>query len=330
MVYVRVTGRALINVHTANAEGAVGNYMALSKMFIVRRVGGGYEVSEEPVISGNMVKHWHAVATVETLKNWGYGALCDECKRHVMFRSVLGRMAGCKDEFEYLQKCAIEDLHGFLDVATNIRRESIVKFSFMIPMEELRAEYESVTHNRVVVMPGGNLPSREEARQRYGVEEAMGVMKREHASGLYGFLCSMDLAFTGISLANPDKKLPPDERKIRAKAAIAALTELLSGRFGAAQARASPIIKVTELICIASKKPMPNAIHGFYRDYAEETAGIVKVALDQALVKPDEIRVAVVGEKPVIAFKERAIKVEEAKAMPEAIAKIMEVSDKWL
>jgi CRISPR-associated protein Cst2 len=330
MVYVRVTGRALINVHTANAEGAVGNYMALSKMFIVRRVGGGYEVSEEPVISGNMVKHWHAVATVETLKSWGYGALCDECKRHVMFRSVLGRMAGCKDELEYLQKCAIEDLHGFLDVATNIRRESIVKFSFMIPIEELRAEYESVTHNRVVVMPGGNVPTREESRQRYGVEEAMGVMKREHASGVYGFLCSMDLAFTGVSLANPDKKLPPDERKIRARAAIAALTDLLSGRFGAAQARALPIIKVTELICIASKKPIPNAIHGFYRDYAEETAGIVKVALDRALVKPDEIRVAVVGEKPLMAFKERAIKVEETRAVPEAIAKIMEVSDKWL
>jgi CRISPR/Cas system-associated protein Cas7 (RAMP superfamily) len=179
-------------------------------------------------------------------------------------------------------------------------------------------------------MPGGNVPTREEARQRYGVEEAMGVMKREHASGIYGFLCSMDLAFAGVSLANPDKKLPPDERKIRAKAAIAALTDLLSGHFGAAQARALPIIKVTELICVASKKPMPNAIHGFYRDYAEETAGIVKVALDRALVKPDEIRVAVVGEKPLMAFKERVIKVEETRTVPEAIAKIMEVSDKWL
>ncbi|MEM2168007.1 MAG: type I-A CRISPR-associated protein Cas7/Csa2, partial [Candidatus Bathyarchaeia archaeon] len=61
MVYVRVTGRALINIHSANAEGAVGNYMALSKMFIIREKGGGYEVSEEPVISGNMIKHWHAV-----------------------------------------------------------------------------------------------------------------------------------------------------------------------------------------------------------------------------------------------------------------------------
>jgi CRISPR-associated protein Cst2 len=330
MVYVRVTGRALVNIHSANAEGAVGNYMALSKMFIVRRTERGYDISEEPVISGNMVKHWHAVATVEILKNWGYGALCDECKRHIMFRSILGRTAGCKEEFNYLQKCAIEDLHGFLDVNTQVRRESIVKFAFMIPIEELRAEYTSITYNRVVVTPKGNVPSREEARELYGVEEAMGVMKREHASGIYGFLCSMDLAFVGVSQANLDKKLPPDERKIRAKAAIVALMELLSGHFGAAQARALPIIKVTELICMASKKPIPNTVHGFYKDYAEETAGIIKVAFNKALVMPDEVRVAAMGEKPIMAFKEKGIKIEEAKATSEAIIKIMEVSDNWL
>jgi len=330
MVHVRVTGRALVNIHSANAEGAVGNYMALSKMFIVRRVEGGYDISEEPVISGNMIKHWHAIATVETLKSWGYGALCNECKRHIMFRSTLGRTAGCKDEFDYLQKCAIEDLHGFLDIHTNIRRESIIKFAFMIPIEELRAEYTSITHNRVVTMPQGNVPTREEAREFYGVEEAMGVMKREHASGVYGFLCSMDLAFVGISQANPDKKLSLDERKIRAKASVAALIELFSGHFGAAQARASPIVKVMELICTVSKKPIPNAVHGFYKDYAEETASIIKVALDQALATPDEIKVAVVGEKPIMAFKEKGVEIEEAKTASEAITKIMEESNKWL
>jgi CRISPR-associated protein Cas7/Csa2 subtype I-A len=278
-----------------------------------------------------MIKHWHAVATVEILKNWGYEAsLCNECKRHIMFRSTLGRTAGYKDEFDYLQKCAIEDLHGFLDVHTQVRRESIVKFAFMIPIEELRAEYTSITHNRVVVTQKGNVPSREEARELYGVEEAMSVMKREHASGIYGFLCSMDLAFVGVSQANPDKKLSSvDERKIRAKAAIAALMELLSGHFGAAQARALPIIKVTELICIASKKPIPNAVHGFYKDYAEETASIIKVALDKALIMPGDVRVAAMGEKPITAFKEKGIKIEEAKAASEAIIKIMEVIDNW-
>ncbi len=317
MVFVRVAGRALVNVHTANAEGAVGNYMALSKMFVIRRSDGGYEVSEEPVISGNMMKHWHAVATTEILKGWGYPALCDSCKRHVMYRSVLG----LNEEFDYIEKCAIEDLHGFLDAKKQIRRESLVKFSFMIPIEEQRAEYASITHNRVVVDEKGSIPSQ---------EQAMMVMKREHASGIYGFLCSMDLAYAGTSLANPDKKLDANDRKLRAKAAIAALTELLSGHFGAAQARAMPIIKVTELICIASKKPLPNAVHGFYKDYAEETASIIKAAVDQGLVNPEEIKIAVVGEKPAEAFKAKGIPVEVVTTASEAVTKIMEASSQWL
>lgn len=313
MVYIRVTGRCLVNVHTANAEGAVGNYMALSKAFIVRRVNGGYEVQEEPVISGNMIKHWHAVATTEILKSWGYNAICDSCKRHVMYRSVLD----LNEEYEYLQKCAIEDLHGFLSTGKQIRRESIVKFSFMIPIEEQRSEFSSITYNRVDVKPDGS------------VGEAMMVMKREHASGIYGFLCSMDLAFAGISLANPDKMLPQGDRKIRVKASITALMDILSGHFGAAQARAMPIIKTIELICIASKKPIPNAIHGFYKDYAEETASIMKTAISQGLVNQDEIKIAVTG-RPIDIFKAEGIPVEEVKTVSEAVAKILEASERWL
>lgn len=316
MVYVRVTGRCLINVHTANAEGAVGNYMALSKMFIVRRANGSYEVFEEPVISGNMIKHWHAVATTDTLKGWGYNAICDNCKRHVMYRSTLN----LNEEYEYIRECAIEDLHGFLHPEKQIRRESIVRFSFMIPIEEQRSEFSSITHNRVVMDSEGKIPKG---------EQAMMVMKREHASGIYGFLCSMDLAFTGVSLANPDKKLPQSDRKIRAKAAIAALTDLLSGHFGAAQARAAPIIKTHELICMASSKPIPNAVHGFYKDYAEETAGIIKAAVSQDLIKQDEIKIFVMG-KPAGVLKEEGILVNEVKTASEAITKLMEASDQWL
>ncbi len=322
MVYVRVTGRALVNVHTANAEGAVGNYMALSKMFVVRRVdGGGYEVAEEPVISGNMIKHWHAVAAVELLKSWGYGALCDNCKRHVMYRSTLGTAKGFNDEFDYVRECAIEDLHGFLDADKQIRRESLVKFSFMIPIEEQRAEYASITHNRVYTDEKGSIPAE---------EQAMMVMKREHASGIYGFLCSMDLAYAGCSLSDPNKKLAANDQKIRAKAAIAALTELLSGHFGAAQARALPIVKVVELVCVGSRNPIPNAVHGFYRDYAEETADIIKAAIAQGLVKSEDIKVAVVSPRVSGIFKERGVSFEEAKTASEAITKIVEASDRWL
>ena len=317
MVYLRVTGRALVNVHSANAEGAVGNYMALSKMFIARRTDSGYEITEEPVISGNMLKHWHAVAMVEILKSWGYTALCENCKRHVMYRSTLE----LKDEFDFLKACAIEDIHGFLQTDNQIRRESLVKFSFLIPVEDQRAEYSSVTFNRVFVDEKGSIPKE---------QQAMMVMKREHASGIYGFLCSMDLGFAGVSLANPSKRLPPEDSKIRVKAAVAALNDLLSGRFGAAQARALPIIKVVELIGIASRKPIPNAVHGFYKDYAEETARIIKASIDQKLVDTADVKTVVVGKTVAKCFEESNVDYEEAGTAAEAIAKIMGVVDEWL
>lgn len=317
MVYLRVAGRAIVNVHSANAEGAVGNYMALSKMFVVRRSESGYEVSEEPVISGNMLKHWHAVAMVEVLKSWNYDKLCESCKRHVMYRSTLN----LDDEFQYIQRCAIEDVHGFLATEKQIRRESLVKISFMIPVEDQRAEYSSITFNRVVVDEKGSIPSR---------EQAMMVMKREHASGIYGFLCSMDLGFAGISLSDPGKRLPPNEAGIRIKAAIAALTNLLSGRFGAAQARSLPIMKVIELICIASRKPIPNAVHGFYKDYASETARIIKSAIEQKLVDADDVKIVVVGDGVADSFKESGISYEAAGTAAEALSRVMEAVDDWL
>ena len=322
MVYLRVTGRALINVHSANAEGAVGNYMALSKMFVIRRRGGReYEVSEEPVISGNMLKHWHAVAMVEILKSWGYDALCETCRRHVMYRSALS----LGDEFEYIEKCAIEDLHGFLYTpprnGETIRRESLVKFSFLIPVEDQRAEYSSITFNRVVTDERGSIPRR---------EQAMMVMKREHASGIYGLLCSMDLAFAGTSLSNPSKKLSPEHIKKRVGAAISALTNVLSGSFGAAQARSFPIIKVLELVCFVARKPIPNAIHGFYNDYTKETAKIVRASLSQGLVGENDVKVVLVGKQVAEAFKESQVAYEETETAAEAIARIAEVVNEWL
>lgn len=287
MVFVRVTGRAIVNVHSANAEGAVGNYIGLSKMFVVRRRrDGGYDLSEEPVVSGNMLKHWHAVRMVELLKEWN-GTLCETCKRFVMYRSSLPY----SDEFEFVKACAIEDVHGFLQPDTTVRRESLVKFSFLIPVEELGAQSGAVTHNRVYLEPTGAIPAE---------EQLMMVFRREYASGVYGFMASMDLKYVGRALADPDnakKVLPLEERKKRARAAMLALADILTGRFGASSARALPVLNTVELIVAVSRKPMTNLLSGFYYDYVEESAKAIKALLDKKVLGPDDLRVFVCGKR---------------------------------
>lgn len=320
MVYVRVTGRAIVNVHSANAEGSVGNYMGLTKMFILRRREKGYEITEDIVISGNMIKHWHAVRVSELLKSQGYSALCENCKRYIMYRSNLDY----SDEYDFIKACAIEDLHGFLQPQRQVRRESIVKFAFMLPAEEMRAEYAAITHNRVFTDKTGAIPKG---------EQVMMVFKREYASGLYGFLSSMDLAYVGRPLAdpdNPEKVLPLDERKLRAKCAVLALADILTGRFGAAASRAIPIIKTVELVCAVSKEPLPNLIHGFYCDYLEESARILKAAVDSSLIK--NLKVFVYGEKAGEIFSKTLAQglVESEGTVIKVLARAAEVVEQWL
>jgi len=318
-MYVRVVGRAIVNLHTANAEGAVGNYMALSKMYIVRRTDDPskpYDVREDVVVSGNMLKHWHAVKVVERLKELNYGGLCNYCSRFIMFRSPDKTITS---EEEFIKKCAIEDLHGFLQPDQQIRRESIVKFAFMLPIADLRAEYAAVTHNRVVLEPSGKIQA----------QEAMMIFKREYASGVYGFACTMDLAYVGVPLANPIQPvIGADDRRLRAKVAMLALADILTGRFGAASSRALPVMRTTELICAVARQPLPNLVHGFFRDYAEESARVLKAALGSGLVK--DLKVFVVG-RPAEALKELpegVLKIVESPV--EAVVKAAEVVEEWL
>ncbi|ABL78753.1 type I-A CRISPR-associated protein Cas7/Csa2 [Thermofilum pendens] len=324
MVYVRVTGRAIVNVHSANAEGAVGNYTGLSRVFVVKRRGSGYEVVEEPVISGNMVKHWHAVRMVEILKEVGGGKarLCDNCKRFIMYRSTMN----FNDEFEYVKACAIEDVHGFLQPDAGVRRESLVKFSFMVPVEELDAGSTAVTHNRVFLDERGSVPRE---------QQAMMVFKREHASGLYGFSAVMDLKYVGRPLADPDnanKVLPLDERRLRAKAALLAMADVLSGRFGAASARALPIVKVEELVCAVGRQPIPSLVHGFYSDYAEESYRLLRGFLSAGAAQ--DVKVFVYGRRVAEVFsglsEVRRDAVKEVGSPVEAFVEAAKVAEEWL
>ncbi|MEM4291990.1 MAG: hypothetical protein QXR50_04660, partial [Archaeoglobaceae archaeon] len=45
---------------------------------------------------------------------------------------------------------------------------------------------------------------------------------------------------------------------------------------GASLSRAFPAAKVEELIVASSEEPLPALVHGFYKDYAEQTARILK------------------------------------------------------
>ncbi|MGC8543875.1 MAG: DevR family CRISPR-associated autoregulator, partial [Vulcanisaeta sp.] len=162
------------------------------------------------------------------------------------------------------------DIHGFLIPDKQLKRDSLVEFSNAIPvLTEENLENVSkfaIQHNKVV--------------PRQVTDKTMETMmpfKQEYASvPLYGFAASMDLGWilrpryegNGSVIQLLQGIDANAERKLRAKSSVLALFNLLMGS-GSKQARALPIVKLTELMIIVSNAPIPNLVHGAYADYAK-------------------------------------------------------------
>lgn len=259
-MFVRVTGRVRINVASLNAQGTVGNMIELAKAHIVVCSDSKLMVVEVPVITGNTFKHWHFVHFIEQYKLLDGKQLCEYCSRLIGFRSPDEKG---NDEEYFVKKCAGEDLHGFLQPDKQVRRDSLVKTSFIVPVEGFEARIDTVTHNRVVVNEQGVI------ERGKGEETAMMIFKRQYASALYGFQIDMDLVYVGRLLFSRDRHLvvSDQEEKRRGKAALLALIPLLSGQMGASRSRAEPIWRVEELIVAWSTAPLPALTHGHYANY---------------------------------------------------------------
>ncbi len=277
MVYVRVTARVEVQVSALSGLGAIGNYNQVATARILHN-GALYEV---PVITGNALKHWHAVYAVEAYQALGGNMLNELCKRGIGLRgftvnSTLKNPKPVTDECEAL-KDFCNDLHGFFSPQEKkpVKRDSLVKISFAVPVleeENLKAVAKfAVQHNRVV-------PPTVNVKQKEG--EGMMLFKQEYGTGLYAFALRMDLAHIGNPLFDEcNAEFQSDERKRRAKASVLALLPLLTGA-GSKQARALPIVAVREVLVAVSEKPMPNLIHAVYPDYCETSIDTVGAYLN--------------------------------------------------
>ncbi|MHA1616434.1 MAG: type I-A CRISPR-associated protein Cas7/Csa2 [Candidatus Njordarchaeales archaeon] len=312
MVFVRGTFRIVMNVHSLNTEGAVGNYNPLVKVFVTGRRGDTWDIVETSAISGNMLKHWHARHVAELAKASNL-PLCEDCVRGVFYRTRLR----VDSEKEMLSKCVLDDLHGFLCTETTVKRESLVKLSFAVPVEENIFNIATVTHNRVVVDESGAI-----------AKEGMMPFKNEYASGIYAFAIAMDLKYVGIPLANPKEKgLDIKERKKRAKLALQALGNLLQGETGAKQARAFPITRPLQALVVISKQPIPAPIHAYFRDYVEESIKTYKDLAMNGLLDPNSFEIHTYGIDAKVPERVKVIKHDSIGSLIKALVQKVE---EWL
>ena len=316
-MYVRLSGRVRVNASALNSQGTVGNVIELTRVNILRRFNGEYELVEVPAVTGNMIKHWHFVHFINAYKNLQGNKLCEYCNRLIGYRSP---DRNGKSERYFVEKCAGEDVHGFLQPDNQIRRDSLFKASFMIPVEDLETSFDVVTHNRIGVDEKGKID-----------KNIMMLFKRQYSSSLYGFLLILDLYYVGRLLYDSRNEVVVDNAEIkkRGKAALLALLPLLTGEVGAAKSRSQPIWKVEELVASCSNKYIPPLIHGHYSDYVEESARVLTTYSEISATKSklylygiDEKRLNVV-KKIVGSAKNRMVEITVAESWEKIIESLV-------
>ncbi|MBP1357058.1 MAG: type I-A CRISPR-associated protein Cas7/Csa2, partial [Sulfolobus sp.] len=255
--YVRVSGVMEIQLSALTGYGNIGNYNAVATANILVN----NQIYEVPVITGNTMKHWHAYYLANIYSASGGRSLNTNCMAGIGDRGKNLNNENASNDCDAIQDLC-NDIHGYLiTTGTPRKKDSLVKTAFVIPLltdENVKnvAKF-AVTHNRV---------SREQ----------MMVFKNEYATATYGFNILMDLDKVGKDyLGNSCQGINEDEVKLRMRSAVLALSLLFSG-VGSKQARALPIVDLKELVIVVADKPIPNAVHGAYPNYAKETYDIIR------------------------------------------------------
>ncbi len=307
--YMSLAAKLVLNVHDLNNERAE----EIRTVPVIYEVNGRWKiVSEAVAVSGQMLKHWHLASMVniaearDLIDKVGF---CGRCRKRegirvsrddaVALAKRLSKQPKNLTEKDIIEACAGEDVHGFL--LTNpitIRRESLVRFSWMLPCfleEALESSgtvtpYKVVIHTRNVRAPGkgasdasssetrdeGGLTSEEYQSERRTPEQM--PFYRSYASGIYGFISTADLAHIGFSFNDLEPIGNKERVMLRRKLLIEAYAPMLSG-LGASLSRALPASAILELMVVFSDGPLPAPVHPIYPSYLERN---IRLYHDQA------------------------------------------------
>jgi len=277
-----ILARMEIQLASLNASGSIGNYIKLQEGYVAVRRDSSLVYAPVPVITGNALKNWHAREMASIYINDLGGSKIHSDHFRDMMRVSLKKLninvTPSNAETVLVDGCSICDVHGFLvteELAPPPRRESIIKFSFAAPPEEL-----------VVSALGRYLPVKYSVTHNRVSPEFMMVFKREYSTLEFAWQAVLDVASIGRSQLERDvdsnvwlgKLLVSDRCELarRGVAAVLAFKALLGGWLGANTSRALPISKARELVAVLATRSIPMPLHPFYKDYASDLAELLK------------------------------------------------------
>jgi CRISPR-associated protein Cst2 len=176
-------------------------------------------------------------------------------------------------EADAVTACAICDVHGYLIAqaprgergrGVSTRRNARCSLSWLLPvLDGAETTSRQVVHTRV---------SQQEASDQ---QQTQMLFYKSYASGLYGFISTLDIGRIGY-LDAERQRIDNLDWQARAQVAILAYRDLLSGRLGASQSHALPHGAPLEVtVALSFNGPLPNPVSPIYPDYRRHYLGLL-------------------------------------------------------
>jgi len=215
-----IAARVTLNMHSLNNEGGEGNQIQTRMVDIVDHLGKMHNVN---AISGDMLKHvlmghFYQQARAQHL------SLCQSCQRFNVNRinadTTFIKQQESRSDADFidqmLQTCAIDDVAGILVTEKrSLPRKSISEFGWVVGLPDT-VSTGSYFHAKYVSERSVEKRSEDAEGQKTGANLGQSIFHRPASSGIYAFVCHLELARIGYNDINQKYAIDGTERQLRA------------------------------------------------------------------------------------------------------------------
>ena len=256
-----IAARATLNMHSLNNEGGEGNQIQTRMVDIVDHNGKMHNVN---AISGDMLKHilmehFYQQARAQHL------SLCQSCQRFNVNRinadtSFIKEQEKRSDaDFidQMIQTCAIDDVAGILVTEKrSLPRKSISEFGWVVGLPD-NVSTGSYFHAKYVNERSVEKRTEDAAGQKTGANLGQSIFHRPASSGIYAFVCHLELARIGYNDIKQEYAIPDKERQQRATLLLESLLHTFIELNGAMRSSQLPHLVALEGAITTSTSVVP-------------------------------------------------------------------------
>ncbi len=293
-----ISARVTLDLHNLNSEGTEGNQQQTRMVHIIDQSGHRAIVN---AVSGDMFKHILVEHLVPLLKDAGQSlspgaavhdadrinaanpAFIEFCEKEQEFvadgKKVKRKALESEIMTRMISECSLTDLAGALVTrGRSVGRKSVAEFGWVVGLPEDNGGQPLTATEQyfhVKYAPEG----RGAATGGDSVAGRQAIFHRPASSGIYAFICNLDLYRIGLNDITRQYVVDSQARCRRASALIQALAATLLKPAGAQRNTQNPHIVNCEGVVATSATSLPaptvSPLHDNYRDQMEKAADVL-------------------------------------------------------